>query len=320
MINYVDILLLVLIVLSVIRGRNKGFILGMLDLVCWVGSLVLGLQFYPYIVGWLGSEWEWWPEVWNQPIAFLLTTLTASIVLHLAGHLLLRGIPPETHARSANRVLGIAPGFLSGLITTAILSAFLLAIPLPENLQENTRESRVVNHLAGYTESLEARLTPIFNDAFRQTLNNLTINPESDETVQLPFKVAHPKPRPDLEAQMLELLNKERRETGLSPLSADTTLRVVARMHAADMFARGYFSHQTPEGLDPFDRIKEANIKFRSAGENLALAPTLSIAHSGLMESPGHRKNILQPAFGRVGIGILDGGRRGLMITQNFKD
>jgi uncharacterized protein YkwD len=320
MINYVDILLLILLVLSVIRGWRKGFILGVLDLVCWIGSLILGLQFYPYVERWLDPHIDWWPEVWNQPIDFLLTTFTASIILHLASHLFLRGISYKTHINSVNRLLGMAPGLLSGLIITAILSAFLLAISLPENLQTHTRESQVVNHLAGYTESLEARLSPIFSDAFGQTMNNLTINPETDETIQLPFKVSDPKPRPDLEAQMLELVNEERRDKGLRPLKADTTLRVVARQHAEDMFARGYFAHNTPEGLDPFDRIKKAKIKFRSAGENLALAPTLPVAHTGLMESPGHRKNILQPAYGRVGIGILDGGRRGLMITQNFRD
>jgi uncharacterized protein YkwD len=196
---------------------------------------------------------------------------------------------------------------------------FLLAIPLPEHVQVRTRESSVANHLAGYTERLEARLSPIFRDAFEQTRNHFTIT-ESDETIPLPFKVSDPRPRPELEAKMLELVNEERLAQGLRLLKADTTLREVARLHAKDMFARGYFSHHTPEGLDPFDRIRKAKIKFRSAGENLALAPTLPIAHTGLMESPGHRKNILQPAFGRVGIGILDGGRRGLMVTQNFRN
>ena len=86
------------------------------------------------------------------------------------------------------------------------------------------------------------------------------------------------------------------------------------------MFARGYFSHYTPEDKDPFERMREANVKFRAAGENLALAPTLQIAHTGLMNSPGHRENILRPAFGRVGIGILDGGRRGLMVSQEFRN
>jgi uncharacterized protein YkwD len=86
------------------------------------------------------------------------------------------------------------------------------------------------------------------------------------------------------------------------------------------MFTRGYFSHNTPENKTPFDRMRESEVRFRTAGENLALAPTLSIAHTGLMNSPGHRANILQSNFGRLGIGVLDGGKRGLMITQNFRN
>src|SRR6185503_18152883 len=77
----------------------------------------------------------------------------------------------------------------------------------------------------------------------------------------------------------------------------------------------GYFAHETPEGLSPFDRMRAANVRFLVAGENLALAPTLSLAHTGLMNSPGHRANILRPQFGRVGIGIMDGGMRGLRVA-----
>ncbi len=75
----------------------------------------------------------------------------------------------------------------------------------------------------------------------------------------------------------------------------------MARAHADDMFRRGYFSHDTPEGVDPFQRMKQAGIVFGLAGENLALAPTLDIAHNGLMNSPGHRANILKPHSGRWG-------------------
>ena len=86
------------------------------------------------------------------------------------------------------------------------------------------------------------------------------------------------------------------------------------------MFARGYFAHATPEGRDPFERMREAKVSFLTAGENIALAPTLEIAHTGLMNSPGHRANILRPQFGRVGIGIVDGGIHGLMVTQDFRN
>jgi uncharacterized protein YkwD len=86
------------------------------------------------------------------------------------------------------------------------------------------------------------------------------------------------------------------------------------------MLARGYFSHVTPDGKDPFDRLRAEGVRFLNAGENLALARNLAMAHQGLMDSPGHRANILRPQFGRVGIGIVDAGRYGLMVTQNFRN
>lgn len=119
---------------------------------------------------------------------------------------------------------------------------------------------------------------------------------------------------------MLEMINRERGKAGLKPLTADPELTEVARKHSRDMFERGYFSHITPEGHSPFDRMRAANVHFLTAGENLAIAPTLPIAHTGLMNSPGHRANILRPTFGRVGIGIMDGGRRGLMVAQEFRN
>ncbi len=66
--------------------------------------------------------------------------------------------------------------------------------------------------------------------------------------------------------------------------------------------------------------MHDADVRFLTAGENLALAPTLTVAHNGLMNSPGHRANILRPQFGRVGIGIMDGGLRGLMVSQEFRN
>lgn len=86
------------------------------------------------------------------------------------------------------------------------------------------------------------------------------------------------------------------------------------------MFERGYFSHYSSEGKDVGDRLIEAGIYFNYAGENLALAPDINRAHQGLMDSPGHRRNILDPAFGKIGIGVIDGGVYGKMTTQVFTD
>jgi uncharacterized protein YkwD len=119
---------------------------------------------------------------------------------------------------------------------------------------------------------------------------------------------------------MLSWVNAERIKAGLNTVKADPELTKVARKHSVDMFQKGYFSHVSLTGTGPFDRMRADGVKFTNAGENIALAPTLDIAHSGLMHSPGHRANILRPEFGRLGIGIVDGGKYGFMISQEFRN
>jgi uncharacterized protein YkwD len=318
--NLIDIVLIVLVLLSVLNGWRRGFILGVLDLLGWALVLVAGLRFYQQVARWLGAHVAFWPEVWNRPIAFVVVAIAAGGLVQIIGYVLLRHLPKEVHEKTFNRLLGVIPGLANGLITAALVGALLLAMPLNEGLRERTRESPLANHLAVYAERLEAALHPVFAEAIAETLNLLTIQPESHERVALRYTVANPRPRPDLEARMVELVNQERVAAGLKPLAPDPELTEVARRHSADMFARGYFAHDTPEGLDPFDRMRAANVRFVTAGENLALAPTVQVAHRGLMNSPGHRANILFPQFGRLGIGILDGGIHGLMISQEFRN
>jgi uncharacterized protein YkwD len=319
-INPIEVLLVVVIVLSVLNGYRRGFVHGVLDLTGWVLSLLAALRFYQPVARWIGPRVDLWSEVWDQPIAFVLVAVFVGLVVQAIGYAALRRLPEDLNERKANQLFGVIPGFVNGLIIVAILSALLLAIPLNEGLSERTRDSVLVNRLAVYAEQLEAELRPVFGEAIARTLNLLTVRPDSNERVTLPFKVENSRPRPDLEQRMLDLVNQERIAAGLKPLAADPELTEVARRHSADMFTRGYFAHDTPEGISPFDRMHAANVRFTTAGENLALAPTIPVAHTGLMNSPGHRANILRPEFGRVGIGVMDGGMRGLMVSQEFRN
>ncbi|MCU1289399.1 MAG: uncharacterized protein JWN60_1628 [Acidobacteria bacterium] len=317
--NLIDILLILIVLLSVWGGWRRGFILGLLDLARWILSFLAGLYFYQPVAGWLG-QLTGWSSTWNQPVAFILIIVIVGLIVQSIGGALLKRIPKHVHEHRLNHFFGVLPGAANGLITAAIVSALLLSVPFSDTIYENARESPIANRLSVYTEQIETALSPIFDKAVEQTFNRITIKPESNERVELPFRVENFRARPDLEAQMLEMVNGERAANGLPPLAPDPEMTEVARRHSADMFVRGYFSHNTPENKTPFDRMRESDVRFRTAGENLALAPTLEIAHTGLMNSPGHRANILEPRFGRLGIGVLDGGRRGLMITQNFRN
>ena len=317
-VNFFDILLVLIVGLNVWGGFRRGFILGLLDLLRWAVSFAAALCFYQTIGGWL-SRFDDWTEVWNQPAAFVLIIVAVGLIVQLLANQILKQLPKDVHRHQVNHVLGILPGALSGLIMAAIVSSLLFSMPFSDVFQENLRDSRAANRLASYTENLETALVPLFAEPLKQTLNRRTII-EPDEQVDLPFKVENSRPRPDLEAEMLEMINRERIKNDLPPLAPDPELTEVARRHSADMFARSYFAHNTPDGKTPFDRMKEAGVRFLAAGENLALAPTLEIAHTGLMNSPGHRANILHTRYGRVGIGIMDGGRRGLMVSQEFRN
>ena len=79
-----------------------------------------------------------------------------------------------------------------------------------------------------------------------------------------------------------------------------------------------YFGHESPVAGSPFDRLKAAGITYARAGENLAYAQSVAVAHRALMDSPGHRENILRPEFTRIGIGVISAGAYGRMVTQLF--
>ena len=133
-----------------------------------------------------------------------------------------------------------------------------------------------------------------------------------------------PQPEPNIsvltadEQKMLDLVNAERFKAGLAPLKANIKLTSVARLKAKDMIDKNYFSHTSPTYGSPFDMMKQFGISYYTAGENLAGAPSVSTAHTNLMNSSGHRANILNSSFKEVGIGIVDGGPYGKMFAQMF--
>jgi len=120
------------------------------------------------------------------------------------------------------------------------------------------------------------------------------------------------------EQQMVNLVNKERTAKGLEPLKVDMQLVKLARMKSQDMIDNDYFSHTSPTYGSPFDMMKNNGVTYKAAGENLAGASSVTTAHNNLMNSDGHRKNILSSNYTHIGIGIVNGGPYGKMYTQLF--
>lgn len=120
------------------------------------------------------------------------------------------------------------------------------------------------------------------------------------------------------ERQMIDLVNQERRKNDLPSLKVDMELIGVARMKAQDMVDNNYFSHYSPNYGSPFDMMNSYGIEYFHAGENIAANSSVTRAHQSLMESSGHRQNILSPNFTHIGVGIKPSRKYGYIFVQMF--
>ncbi len=131
-----------------------------------------------------------------------------------------------------------------------------------------------------------------------------------------------PATREEAEARMLVMVNQDRAKHGLGPLLLDSRLIPVGRRHSDEMLATGEVAHVSPTTGSAGDRVRAGNIRTAVVLENVARAYGVGEAELGLMNSPGHRANILSPEVSHIGIGITLGeevaGRRELLVTQVF--
>lgn len=136
------------------------------------------------------------------------------------------------------------------------------------------------------------------------------------------FRADADRPFATLEVDLFDSVNRTRGERHLIALSRDPALDDVARAHSRDMARRGFFSHTTPEGLNPVDRITRGGVAgFTLAAENVGKTdradPNREIL-DGWLASTVHRRNLLAPAFNRTGIGIAVGSNGTLYYTQLY--
>ncbi|HEX2122716.1 MAG TPA: CAP domain-containing protein [Thermoanaerobaculia bacterium] len=118
-------------------------------------------------------------------------------------------------------------------------------------------------------------------------------------------------------------MNRQRAAHGLVPLRLESRLTQAAGDGANDMFAKRYFDHVSPDGIQPFTWVRKRGYRYRIVGENLALGYRSGAAVvDGWMRSPGHRENILQRSYDEVGLAVADGsptrGYRGPLVVALY--
>lgn len=315
--NWLDLVIIVFLLLSLWEGWERGFLLGIIDLLGFTFSFLFALKFYPLLGNFLVSEFSFLPGIANA-LSFLVIGIVFEVLLFsLLSYFIAKFFRREILS-VWDRVLGIVPAVGQTLVIATFILTLLIALPVSPGFKRDVLNSKIGANLIAQGQRFERQLKSVFGEAANETLTFLTIKPGSQERTDLHFTQKDLKIDEVAESKMISLINGERARVGLSLLEVDPRLTEVAQAHSRDMFTRGYFSHYTPEGLSPFDRLTQAEISFTVAGENLAYAPNIDIAHTGLMNSPGHRANILSADYHKIGIGIIDGGIYGEMFSQEF--
>jgi uncharacterized protein YkwD len=324
--NWLDLLVVALLVLSAVDGMRRGLLLGALDLLAAAAGVGIAVLLERSVGDWLGQQVPGLAPALAHLAAFLVVLVAVQVAIGATlGRLIVAvvGAISVTPLGRLDRLFGLAPGFVRGLIVvTLFLLPFALVSWVP-SVTQGIEQSSVANRLVA--TALE--VMPIVETRLGQDLQGglaslVVAPPEAEGESTRPLPLGPPtgdlQPDPAAEQRMLELVNAERARVGLQPLIADERLRDVSRAHSLEMFQRDYFAHDSPTAGSPFDRIQADGIGFGVAGENLAYAPNVEVAHQGLMNSPGHRANILRPEFGRVGIGVIRSPAQGSMFTQDF--
>jgi uncharacterized protein YkwD len=321
--NWVDYTILAVFIFYLFEGIRRGFIEQTLELIGFFVTVFLALWLYHPLSGWVithtGIE-----QLGAEPIAFFLSWFVLQVAYSLLLHLLYPLVPTFIRSNLPNRLAGLIPAFLKGFILVSIILTIIIILPVPAKLKSEIDDSVIGSRFVAQSSTVEQYLNKVFHRDVKQSLTFLTVAPQTEqiipptETVDLKFKATDVTVDTQSERKMFDLVNQERQKAGVPLLKWDEKLADVARAHSKDMMVNGFFSHTGLGGDSPFDRMAKAGIVFKTAGENIAYAATVDLAHNGLMRSPGHRANILDKDFGTIGIGVIDGGIYGKMFSQEF--
>ena len=177
----------------------------------------------------------------------------------------------------------------------ALMSLTASAATTHKVVSGDTMWKIAVKHQIGLSEIIEAN-PQITNPALIYPGQVLTIPTLGTETL-------------DYEQEVIRLVNIERAKYGLPALTEDWELSRVARYKSQDMKDKMYFSHTSPTYGSPFDMMRSFGLSYRTAGENIAMGQrTPQQVVNAWMNSSGHRANILNSSYKKIGVGYVASG------------
>ncbi len=318
-INWIDWIIFFVILYHVIDGWDRGFVSLVCNTFAFLASLWIAIRFHAQVGGFLVHTFGV-PIIWTDVLGYLVLAFPVEIVINSIFDWPLKKISKKIVGSFINRCFGSLFAVANGFLVLTFLLLVVLALPIRGTVKRDIKNSAVGSKLVLLSERYGGNVKSSLDSITQEALKFVTIKPKSSERLNLDIAPESNQLTVDeaSEQRMVELVNEERIKIGLSALKVEENLVSIARKHSRDMFERRYFSHYSPEGHDVGYRAREGGIEYTLVGENLAYAPDVEMAHTGFMNSEGHRKNILDAAWTRIGIGVIDGDVYGKMFTQVY--
>lgn len=317
--NWVDLIIVLVLVYYASEAWRYGFIYILADFASFLLSLLISLRVYKFASVLIAKNFNL-PTSFSNALGFVVAAIIIELILGQIFAYLVSLLPKNIIKSKFNKLLGLIPALGEGLILIAFLLTAVITLPIRSDIKKAVSESKIGSLILKETGGVEKSINQVFGGAINDALTYFTIEPDSKSTIKLTNGIDNLTVDSASEAQMFADVNHERTGRGMPALKLDGRITTVARAYAMDMWERHYFSHYNPEGKTVADRFNAAGISYEVVGENLALAPTEETAMNGLMNSPGHRANILDTEFHIVGIGVIDNGIYGKMFVQEFSN
>lgn len=319
----IDFVLGIYLAALAVRGWWRGMVRELVDLVGMILGVVVAFRLSGPFGDFITVRFDVAPELARLGAGLvLLIVVGASLSIAGASLSKLMKLPG---LNLTNRLLGSVLALGWGMVIALAVISLVRALPFPPETDQALDRSEVVQAVAGEGAFPRKLFLALAGDevltslaALEPLVGSERLVLDADDRVEItPASEDDLADEVDSAELIFELVNRERVAASLNLLVWSDGLTAIAHSHAMEMYRDGYVSHVSPVTGTVTDRVDLAGIPLVSVGENLALAATARAVHSGLMDSDGHRANILAVHFDRVGIAAVR-GPLGLMVVEVF--
>ena len=319
--NWVDAVIVAILIYELKEGWFHGATRQIASFVSFALSFWIAVRFHTVIGAFFEQKFGI-ATIWVDTIGYLIAAMLSQVILEALFTIVLDRLPQKFHTSKLNHWLGSLLSFANALVIVSFFLILILELPMRGAIKQDIQRSWIGKQIIFLSDRMGGNVRENIENLSRSITKFMTVEPGSREQIslELPTKPISLTTQYEWEQQMTSLVNSERTKRGLAPLRFDEQVAIVARGKSKDMFERRYFSHYDPDGKNAADRLDAANVTYRLVGENLAFSPDIKSAHEGLMNSEGHRANILDTRFHVIGVGVISGGIYGTMFTQIFTD